>query len=73
MGVVFDTFMRRRDPNPFKHLTGLLPSPSTRQLSVADKYLGQLIADPQSGIQRRHRLLKNHGHAIAAQIRKLRF
>jgi hypothetical protein len=42
-------------------------------LSVADKYLGQLIADPQSGIQRRHRLLKNHGHAIAAQIRKLRF
>ena len=46
---------------------GLLLPFFRRQQAVRLEHLGDLVADPHQGVERRHRLLEHHGNAAAAQ------
>ena len=70
--VFVKTLLGRRDTHRVQHLqgarTGLLP----RERPVSHQALDDLFAYRESWIERGHRLLENHRHAVATQVLQLR-
>ena len=61
-----DTLGRIVDSDGIKHREGAAEGIATGNLFVNEKRLDELFADPQVGIERGHRILENHGDALAA-------
>ena len=66
MRILVRALRRRRDADDLEHLDGALPRLLLRAAVVNPHDLGDLIADREHRIQRRHRLLKDHRDARAA-------
>ena len=62
---------RARDADPLEQLDRARPRGGARGAEVAAVNLHELVADRVGGIERRHRLLEHHHHAIAAQAGEL--
>ena len=54
------------DANVTKHLDGFVPRFAARRFRVNAHDFRDLIAHRKYGVQRGHRFLKNHRHAVAA-------
>ena len=67
VGVLLDAPLRIRDTDGFEQVDRLLPGDLTVCDVVHLHRLGELLADLDDRVQGSHRLLENHGDAIATQ------
>lgn len=68
MGKVMDALGSVIDPDGVEHLHCAGEGLFSRNLVVDQKRLDQLIRDAQVGVQRRHRILKDHRDAFSADL-----
>src|SRR6185312_5801284 len=61
------------DADETQHLHRLLPRRLGAHLAMQPHRLADLVADPDHRVERGHRLLEDHGDAIAANLAHLRF
>src|SRR3954470_12156952 len=66
MGIVMHPRFRRRDPDQLEHFNRFVECFFFRKLLMNGYRLTDLIAEREHGIERRHRLLKDHRDLIAA-------
>ena len=64
--VIMNTLGRIVDADGIKHRKGAAEGIATGNLFVNEKRLDELFADPQVRIERGHRILENHGDALAS-------
>src|SRR4029078_10384228 len=69
--VLFGSLVRRGNAGEREGLDGEVPRLPPAEPGVDARHLRHLIADGEDGIERRHRLLKNHRYAIAADAAHL--
>ncbi len=72
MRIVAETGGGRRNADGVEHLDGAALGVGTGNAIVPADRLGQLIADGEDRIERTHRLLEDHGDALAADGAQLR-
>ena len=68
MRIFVDALLGRGNAHPAQHLDGAPARLAAREAAVAHDRLDDLLADRVGGIERGHRLLKDHGKPIAAQV-----
>ena len=66
--IVVEPLLGGGDMHATQQREGLPPGLGCGDLPVADDRLGDLVADGEGGVERGHRLLEDHGDAVAAQI-----
>jgi hypothetical protein len=69
--VLEDAALRLWHPHQPKHLDRAGAGLLARKPAVQDQRFGDLVADGQDRIQRRHRLLEDHGYGVAANLAHL--
>ncbi len=67
MRILVQTALRRGDPYPLEHLQRARPAGVPKDIAVRTDGFRDLVADLQRGIERSHRLLKDHRDAVPAQ------
>src|SRR6267142_1252297 len=65
MRIFYRPPLRLGDPDQAQHVDGLFPGLLAGHVAMQADSLGDLVADPHYGIERGHRLLEDHGDAIA--------
>ena len=71
MRIGIDTLLGRRNAHAAQHIERTLARRLLAAAMMAHDSLGNLVADAESRIERRHRLLEDHRETIATQIREL--
>ncbi len=71
MRIVIDALSGVREADQLQHLDGSRAGGAPRQVLMDDGGFGDLIPDGEDGVQRRHRLLKDHGDLVAAHRAQL--
>ena len=66
--VVVEAAARRRDADQLEQLDGPIDRAATLQLAVRLEHLGQLALDGEDRVQRGHRVLEDHRHAVAPDL-----
>ena len=67
MRVVVNPTLRRRNSHPAQHINRVLSCFLIPKIAVAANALNQLVTNREGRVERRHRLLENHGYPVAAQ------
>ena len=73
MRILRDAVFRLRHANQPQHLDCASVRLFARKAAVQDQCFGDLMANGQHRIQRRHRLLEDHGNGVAANLAHLGF
>src|SRR5437868_6865076 len=68
MRILLRSLFSGWDSRERQHFHSAIPRVASRSGSVNARYFSDLVTDSKYWIQRRHRLLKNHGDAIAANV-----
>jgi hypothetical protein len=68
MRILLGALRRRGDPHELEHLDRALPGVLPRRPFVDARDLRDLIPHREDRVQRGHRLLEDHGDAIAANL-----
>ena len=71
--ILVHPLARGRDAHPLQDAHGLCLRRATRQATVVDKSLRDLEPDREHRIEARHRLLEDHGDAVASDLAHLLF
>ncbi len=66
MGIMVDALVGVGDADQAQHLDGARAGGGTRHVLMDNGRFGDLIPDREDGVQRRHRLLEDHGDLVAA-------
>ena len=69
--VLAGALLRRRNADELEHLDGAVPRVAPAHARVHARDFGDLVADGEDRIERRHRLLEDHRDAIAADVAHL--
>jgi hypothetical protein len=68
MRILLEPLRRRGDADALEEMDGAVARGAARCLAMALQHFDELIADGVGRVERRHRLLEDHRHAIAADI-----
>ena len=68
MRVLLGARPRIGDTDLREHVHRAGPRLLARELSVHAQYFCDLVAHREDGIERRHRLLEDHGHVLTADV-----
>jgi len=71
MRILADARGGRGDADGFQERGGPLPRTASGHALVHAQRLGHLVADREQGVQRRHRILEDHGDLLAADLADL--
>ena len=71
--ILVHPLARGRDAHPLQDAHGLCLRRATRRATVVDKSLRDLEPDREHRIEARHRLLEDHGDAVASDLAHLLF
>ena len=72
MRVVVEAALGGGDADAGEHFDGVFFGLGERVPEMQPRDFGELLADGEEGIERRHRVLKDHRDAVAANSRELR-
>ncbi len=73
MGILPHAVLGILDPGPMQQVNRPVSGFRIRNVAMLEQGFAQLIAQRIGWIERGHRVLENHGHALAAQICHLAF
>ena len=68
MRIFVKALLRRGDAHLVQHRNGAFNRFGASDVAVPQQCFNNLLANGEHWVERRHRLLKNHRHSVAAQV-----